>query len=101
MILEKDVESYFRRQVEKRGGLSLKWVSPGTRGVPDQIVFFPNGRTATVEMKKPGGQTSKSQKKMAAKLRDLNQTVWECLSKGQADELMIIFEDWGWFDHES
>lgn len=50
---EHDVESYLKRQVKARNGLCWKWVSPGLRGVPDQIVMFP-GVICFVELKAPG-----------------------------------------------
>ena len=52
---ESQVEKYLRKQVELRGGLCLKWVSPGNDGVPDRIVLFPQrGKVAFVELKAPG-----------------------------------------------
>jgi len=40
--------------VKELGGLSLKWVSPGFRGVPDQIVFMPGRRLYLCELKDGG-----------------------------------------------
>lgn len=99
MILEKDVESYFKKEVEKRGAWCPKWESPGTRGVPDRLVFFSRGRTATIEMKRPkGGVVSKSQKKIAEKLRDLGHVVFQCWTKEEADWIIDRFEEWGWLE---
>jgi len=39
----------------------LKWSSPGIRGVPDNIVFWPRGRVCLVEFKAKGGVLSFSQ----------------------------------------
>ena len=39
---------------KKRGGLAVKFVSPGFNGVPDRLVLFPGGRMAFVELKAPG-----------------------------------------------
>ena len=50
---ERDIELYLKHQVTARGGLCWKWVSPGLRGVPDQIVIFP-GKVCFVELKAPG-----------------------------------------------
>lgn len=55
---ESKIEAYLRREVMKRGGRCLKFVSPGRRGVPDRIVQWPEGRlparTHYVETKAPG-----------------------------------------------
>lgn len=34
------IEQTGRKQVERIGGESLKWVSPGMNGVPDQLEFY-------------------------------------------------------------
>ena len=48
---EKTVENYLRQKIEKNGGICLKFVCPGSRGVPDRICLFPNGVVAFVEVK--------------------------------------------------
>ena len=97
MELETDIEKYFKRKVEKKGAWCPKWTSPGIRGVPDRLVFLPNGKIATVEMKRPkGGVVSKSQMKIAEKLRGLGHSVWRCYTKEEADYLIFLFEELGW-----
>lgn len=51
---EKVVESKFSRAVKARGGLAVKFASPGFNGMPDRLVMFPGGRIAFVEIKAPG-----------------------------------------------
>ena len=51
---ESVVEKKFAAEVKKRGGLAVKFVSPGFNGVPDRLVLFPGGRLAFVELKAPG-----------------------------------------------
>ena len=51
---ESVVEKKFAAEVKKRGGLAVKFVSPGFNGVPDRLVLFPGGRMAFVELKAPG-----------------------------------------------
>ncbi len=54
MIKERDVERYFKAQLERRGALVFKFVSPGQAGVPDRVVLLPGGRVVFAEMKAPG-----------------------------------------------
>ncbi|OZI09212.1 nuclease [Siphonobacter sp. BAB-5385] len=54
---EKQLEKKFREQVKKRGGLALKFVSPGFRGVPDRLVLT-LGKIHFVELKAPGKKPS-------------------------------------------
>ena len=53
-MIEKQVEQALRKAVRDRGGLALKFVSPGLAGVPDRIVLMPNRHVAFVELKAPG-----------------------------------------------
>lgn len=51
---EKVIEHRLVLEAKKRGGLALKFVSPGMDGVPDRIVLLPHGKLAFVELKAPG-----------------------------------------------
>lgn len=53
-MLESTIERKLVRAARKRGGLALKFVSPGMDGVPDRIVLLPHGKLAFVELKAPG-----------------------------------------------
>lgn len=53
-MLESKVESHLCKEAKKRGGVALKFVSPGMNGVPDRIVLLPNGKMGFVELKAPG-----------------------------------------------
>ncbi len=53
-MLERAVERRLVLEAKRRGGLALKFVSPGTDGVPDRIVLLPRGKLAFVELKAPG-----------------------------------------------
>ncbi len=57
-MLEKQIETYLRDQVKKKGGIAFKFVSPGNIGVPDRIVLLPGGRILFVETKAPGKKLS-------------------------------------------
>lgn len=50
---EKTVESKFTSAVKAKGGLAVKFTSPGFNGMPDRLVMFPGGRIAFVEVKAP------------------------------------------------
>ncbi len=51
---EKEIEKKLTLEAKKRGGLALKFVSPGFDGMPDRIVLMPAGKMAFVEVKAPG-----------------------------------------------
>lgn len=53
---EKYVEHALVKSVKARGGICPKWVSPSFSGVPDRLVFLPNGKFGLVEVKAPGGK---------------------------------------------
>lgn len=88
---EKEIEKRFKRAIEKKGGLCFKWVSPGTRGVPDRIVLLPGGKMYLVEMKRPGGVCSPVQKLLHKKIEALGTRVYVVASDEEADRLL---EEW-------
>ena len=51
---EKQIERKLREQARLRGGLALKFTSPGFYGVPDRLLLFPGGRAAFAEIKTTG-----------------------------------------------
>ena len=53
-MLESKIEKKLVSMVRKHGGRCLKFVSPGTAGVPDRIVLMPHGKMHFVELKAPG-----------------------------------------------
>lgn len=62
MMLEKDIEGWLNRRIEKMGGLSFKFVSPGNQGVPDRIYIMPGGKVWFVELKQQSGKAAKIQR---------------------------------------
>ena len=74
-ILESRLEKRLRDRVKKAGGLALKWVSPSFSGVPDRIVFLPEGKIIFVEMKAPGKKATALQIKVHAMLISLGADV--------------------------
>lgn len=87
---EKDIEKYLKEKVEKLGGLCLKWVSPGTTGVPDRILILPEGITIFVELKTDIGQLSDRQKVMIQKILGRKGRVYVVNSKEEVDTLITI-----------
>jgi len=51
---EKEIEKKLVLEAKKRGGLAVKFVSPGFDGMPDRILLMPEGKIAFVEVKAPG-----------------------------------------------
>ena len=55
------VEGYLRERVTATGGMCEKHVSPGRKGVPDDLVTWPGGVMDLVETKAPDGALSGAQ----------------------------------------
>jgi len=68
---ESTVEHRLVTEAKKRGGLALKFVSPGIDGVPDRLVLLPHGKFAFVEVKAPGRTLRPLQERRIGQLRGL------------------------------
>lgn len=70
---EAQLEQKMKIEVEARGGMFLKWVSPGFTGVPDRIALLPGGRIIFVEVKRAGEKDGRSprQRRVAFQLKGL------------------------------
>lgn len=88
-MLEKDLEEKLKKYVRAKGGLCLKWVSPGYTGVPDRICFLPGGRIVFVELKRPGRKdgVSARQKRVKQLLEKLGQRVLVIRSEEDFNDL--------------
>lgn len=95
---EKDIEKILVNGVKDVGGRAYKWVSPGNNGVPDRIVFLPEGRIVFVELKTESGTLSSLQRVQIKRLRQLGQTVE--VVKGVSGVIQF-FEDYGYPDAAS
>ncbi len=73
---EQRIEQKLVKAVKAAGGLCLKFVSPGTAGVPDRIVLLPEGRLGFVEVKAPGKVPRPLQAARHAQLRKLGFEVY-------------------------
>ena len=68
---ESTVEHRLVTEAKKRGGIAMKFVSPGIDGVPDRLVLLPDGKFAFVEVKAPGKQLRPLQVRRIGQLRAL------------------------------
>jgi len=76
LLRESVIERKLVTEVKKRGGLAVKFVSPGLDGVPDRLVLFPGGKMAFVELKAPGKTMRPIQEKRARQLTALGFRVY-------------------------
>lgn len=65
---ERYIEDYLRKKTRESGYLCYKFVSPGIKGVPDDIVIH-NGRVTFIETKSLTGTTSASQNKRISEMQ--------------------------------
>ena len=75
-VSERSIERRLVAETKKRGGLALKFVSPGMDGVPDRIVLLPGGKMAFVELKAPGKAPRPLQQRRARQLAALGFQVY-------------------------
>lgn len=76
LLRESYVERKLTTEAKKRGGLAVKFVSPGFDGVPDRLVLFPGGKVAFVELKAPGKKMRPLQVRRAEQLQALGFRVY-------------------------
>ena len=78
---EREIEEKLRVESQKRGGLAMKFVSPGLIGVPQ-------GRLGFVELKAPGEKPRKIQVRRMEQLRKLGFLVYVLDDKGKIGEIL-------------
>ena len=88
---EKVIENKLKKAVKEKGGLCMKFVSPGFDGVPDRIILMPNGMAAFAELKAPGKKLRPLQERRKRQLEALGFLVFcidnaECIG-GVLDEI--------------
>ena len=59
---ESSIERHLVEGVKKLGGMCVKFVSPGTPGVPDRLIITATGRVIFAELKTETGRLSKIQR---------------------------------------
>lgn len=75
-VRERDVEHTLVTEAKKRGGIALKFVSPGMSGMPDRLLLLPEGKMGFVELKAPGKKPRVLQEKRHRDLRNLGYRVY-------------------------
>lgn len=66
---ESQIERRLVEGVKRLGGMCLKFVSPGTLGVPDRIIITAKGRVIFVELKTETGRLTKIQRYVIGEMR--------------------------------
>lgn len=61
MESEKTIEKFCQTEAKRTGGLAIKWNAPAVNGVPDRIIFYPNGKIGFLELKSYGKKPTKLQ----------------------------------------
>lgn len=89
---EKHLEQILTKEVKKRGGLAVKFVSPNLAGVPDRIILMENGQMAFAELKAPGKKLRPLQIKRKAQLESLGFKVYCIDSKEQIGGILDAIE---------
>lgn len=73
---EKFIEEKLKKAVKEKGGLCLKFVSPGFDGVPDRIILMSGGIMAFAELKAPGKKLRPLQERRKRQLESLGFSVF-------------------------
>lgn len=81
---ESKVEKYLREQVELRGGMCEKFVSPNKVGVPDRLITWPRCMHLA-ETKATGDKPNTTQARDHKRRKKYGITVWVLASKEQVD----------------
>lgn len=84
---ENYVEDYLRQQAQKHHALCYKFVSPGTNGVPDDIVIF-QGQVIFIETKSPVGHAREIQKERIKQMQEQGAIVHICHTRTAIDNVL-------------
>jgi hypothetical protein len=76
MAEEKKLEQKLVKAVKKRGGIALKFVSPGCAGFPDRLILIAYGKIGFVEVKAPGKKPRPLQARRHEQLKKLGFKVY-------------------------
>lgn len=87
---EKEIEQKLRLRAKARGGLALKFVSPGYDGIPDRIVLLPKSKIGFVEVKAPNKKPRPLQVKRMQVLRKLG---FKVFALDNSDDVEAILDE--------
>ena len=87
-LKESEIEGWLKSRIEKKGGLFIKFTSPGNDGVPDRIVILPGGRIVFLELKTRYGKLSAVQKYQIGRLLKLNAEVAVIFGPDAAEDFL-------------
>lgn len=87
-MLEKEIEMHLVGATKARGGLALKFISPGFSGMPDRLILLPGGGYGFVEVKGPGKTPRPLQLARHEMLRSLGAKVYVLDNKKQIEEIL-------------
>lgn len=79
------IEGYLERKAKANGFLCYKFISYGTRGVPDRVLIG-NGKTIFVECKAPEGRLRKQQEIRIREMRKHGALVEILYTRQQVDQ---------------
>ena len=89
---EKEIEKRLTTVVRNHGGLCLKLASPGTIGVPDRIIIYPNGVVGFAELKRPGESPRPIQQYWLEQLRKMGLPALAIDSKSEAVNFALMLK---------
>lgn len=87
---EKIIEQKLRKAVSTAGGWALKLSCPGTDGMPDRMLLFPDAKIGFVEVKAPGKKPRELQVVQMNKLKKLGFPVFVL---DDADQIHTIIKE--------
>lgn len=73
---EKTIEKKLVKELEKIGGLCLKFNSQSMVGIPDRVILYKGGKLAFAETKAPSGKLRPIQVAVKSKLESLGFKVY-------------------------
>lgn len=93
--LESALETFFRTEIRKLGGMAIKLV-PTSKGIPDRLVVLPGKRHYFVELKAEQGRTSAAQQLWHDRLGDIGHPVVTLYGRAEIkDWIALITEEAG------
>ena len=89
---ESQIERRLVEGVKRLGGMCLKFVSPGTLGVPDRIIITAKGRVIFVELKTETGRLTKIQRYVIGEMQKRGADARVVKGIGEVKELLAEIE---------